>query len=68
MGPGGFNFRFIKKFSELLKPELMLAVKGFWDSAEITKGCNAYFVTIILKVADPIGLGDFRPISLIGCY
>ncbi|GJX47850.1 transposon TX1 [Tanacetum coccineum] len=32
------------------------------------KGCNASFITIIPKVADPIGLGDFRPISLIGCY
>nr|GEY09661.1 transposon TX1 [Tanacetum cinerariifolium] len=26
------------------------------------------FVTIIPKVTNPIGLGDFRPISLIGCY
>ncbi|GJV21443.1 RNA-directed DNA polymerase, eukaryota, reverse transcriptase zinc-binding domain protein [Tanacetum coccineum] len=30
------------------------------------KGCNSSFVTIISKVMDPIGLGDFRPISLIG--
>nr|GEW05829.1 reverse transcriptase domain, reverse transcriptase zinc-binding domain protein [Tanacetum cinerariifolium] len=31
-------------------------------------GCNACFVPIIPKGADPIGLGDFRPICLIGCY
>ncbi|GJU27326.1 cysteine-rich receptor-like protein kinase [Tanacetum coccineum] len=35
---------------------------------EISKGCNSSFVTIIPKVTDPIGLGDFHPISLIGCY
>nr|GEV22819.1 transposon TX1 uncharacterized [Tanacetum cinerariifolium] len=35
---------------------------------EISRGCNASFVTIIPKVADPIGLGDYHPISLIGCY
>ncbi|GKE05044.1 reverse transcriptase domain, reverse transcriptase zinc-binding domain protein, partial [Tanacetum coccineum] len=35
---------------------------------EISRGCNASFVTMIPKVADPIGLGDYRPISLIGCY
>ncbi|GKG04587.1 reverse transcriptase domain, reverse transcriptase zinc-binding domain protein, partial [Tanacetum coccineum] len=35
---------------------------------EISRGCNSSFVTIISKVTDPIGLGDFRPISLIGCY
>ncbi|GJW03798.1 RNA-directed DNA polymerase, eukaryota [Tanacetum coccineum] len=40
----------------------------FWEKMEISRGCNASFVIIIPKVADPIGLGDFRPISLIGCY
>nr|GEU29043.1 transposon TX1 putative 149 kDa protein [Tanacetum cinerariifolium] len=38
------------------------------DTMEISRGCNASFVTIIPKVADPIGLGDILPISLIGCY
>ena len=35
---------------------------------EISRGCNASFITIIPKNKDPIRLGDFRPISLIGCY
>nr|GEY75940.1 putative ribonuclease H protein At1g65750 family [Tanacetum cinerariifolium] len=35
---------------------------------EISSGCNASLVTIIPKVADPIALGDYHPISLIGCY
>ncbi|GJS77798.1 reverse transcriptase domain, reverse transcriptase zinc-binding domain protein [Tanacetum coccineum] len=46
----------------------MEAVNWFWETKEISRGYNSSFVTIIPKVADPIGLGDFRPISLIGCY
>ncbi|GJU10075.1 transposon TX1 [Tanacetum coccineum] len=67
-GPDGFNFKFMKKFWDVLKSDLMFAVKWYWDRMEISRGCNASFVTIIPKIADPIGLGDFRPISLIGCY
>lgn len=43
----------------------MKALRWFWDRAEISHGCNASFVTVIPKVTDPIGLGHFRPISLI---
>ncbi|GKB15146.1 transposon TX1, partial [Tanacetum coccineum] len=43
-------------------------VRWFWEKTKITRGCNASFITVIPKVADPIGLGDYRPISLIGCY
>ncbi|GJW46513.1 transposon TX1, partial [Tanacetum coccineum] len=67
-GPDAFNFKFIRKMWDIIKPELVGAIGWFWDNMEISKGCNASFVTIIPKVADPIGLGDFRPISLIGCY
>ncbi|GKC61706.1 hypothetical protein Tco_1089304 [Tanacetum coccineum] len=43
-------------------------IQWFWDKMEISRGCNASFITIIPKVADPLALGDFCPISLIGCY
>ncbi|GKB69914.1 putative RNA-directed DNA polymerase [Tanacetum coccineum] len=67
-GPDGFNFRFIKRFWEILKSELVNAVKWFWDTKEISRGCNSSFVALIPKSTDPIGLGEYRPISLIGCY
>nr|GEW69823.1 putative ribonuclease H protein At1g65750 family [Tanacetum cinerariifolium] len=44
------------------------AIKWFGEKMEISKGCNSLCVTIIPKVAYSIGLGDFRPISLVGCY
>ncbi|GKF10539.1 transposon TX1 uncharacterized [Tanacetum coccineum] len=67
-GPDGFNFRFIKKAWDVIKSDLLNAVRWFWANMEISWACNASFVSIIPKVADPIGLGDFCPISLIGCY
>ncbi|GJU50843.1 reverse transcriptase domain, reverse transcriptase zinc-binding domain protein [Tanacetum coccineum] len=43
-------------------------VHWFWEMGEILKGCNSSFITLISKVSYPIGLGDFRPIILIGSY
>ncbi|GJZ71757.1 reverse transcriptase domain, reverse transcriptase zinc-binding domain protein [Tanacetum coccineum] len=67
-GPDGFNFKFIRRFWDVIKSDLMRAVLWFWEKMDISRGCNSSFITIIPKVPDPIGLGDFWPISLIGCY
>ncbi|GKE24807.1 cysteine-rich receptor-like protein kinase [Tanacetum coccineum] len=67
-GPDSFNFKFIKKYWDIIKADLVRVVMWFWENMEISRGCNASFVTIIPKVTDSIRLGDFRPISLIGCY
>ena len=32
----------------------------------IPRGCNASCITLIPKVVNPQGLGDYRPISLVG--
>ncbi|XP_071727978.1 uncharacterized protein [Rutidosis leptorrhynchoides] len=45
------------------KTEILEAEKG-----EISKGCNASFVTLIPKKVNPEGLGDFCPINLIESY
>ncbi|XP_071704786.1 uncharacterized protein [Rutidosis leptorrhynchoides] len=67
-GPDGFNFHFFKKFWSIIKSDLIDATTWFWDTGEISKGCNASFITLVPKKADALGLGDFRPISLIGSY
>ncbi|XP_071728309.1 uncharacterized protein [Rutidosis leptorrhynchoides] len=67
-GPDGFNMKFFKKFWDIIKIELVDAIHWFWDKGEISRGCNASFVTLIPKRSNPEGLGDFRPISLIGSY
>ncbi|GKB66441.1 putative RNA-directed DNA polymerase [Tanacetum coccineum] len=66
--PDGFNFKYIKRYWDTIKRELVDAVKWFWQKGEFSKGCNASFVTLVPKVDDPLGLGDYRPISLIGSY
>ncbi|XP_071714290.1 uncharacterized protein [Rutidosis leptorrhynchoides] len=48
-----------------LEPEVLEAINIV---GEISRGCNASFVTLIPKKLDPSGLGNFRPISLIGSY
>ncbi|GJZ90071.1 reverse transcriptase domain, reverse transcriptase zinc-binding domain protein [Tanacetum coccineum] len=67
-GPDGFNFKFIRRVWEIIRTKLLGAIRWFWEYMEISRGCNASFVTIIPKVAGPIWLGYFHPISLIGCY
>jgi hypothetical protein len=39
----------------------------FHGIGSIPKCLLSYFVTLIPKVKLPFGLGDFRPISLLGC-
>lgn len=43
-----------------------MAIKQFERSGAIDSGCNASFITLVPKIANPISLNDFRPISLIG--
>ncbi|GJX96354.1 cysteine-rich receptor-like protein kinase [Tanacetum coccineum] len=64
--PDGLDFTFIKRFWDVFKKDMIDAIKWFWDRKEISRVCNSLFVTLIPKVADPIGLGEYRPISLIG--
>ncbi|GJT00454.1 RNA-directed DNA polymerase, eukaryota, reverse transcriptase zinc-binding domain protein, partial [Tanacetum coccineum] len=45
-------------FWDIIKQDLVKAVEWFWDISEISKGCNASFITLIPKVTDPIGLSD----------
>ncbi|XP_071695051.1 uncharacterized protein [Rutidosis leptorrhynchoides] len=67
-GPDGFNMRFFKKLWDIIKDDLVESNTWFWENGELSRGCNASFVTLIPKKSDPEGLRDFRPISLIGSY
>ncbi|XP_071740127.1 uncharacterized protein [Rutidosis leptorrhynchoides] len=64
-GPDGFNMKFFKRYWDVIKTDLVYAI---WNKGEFSRGCNAFFVKLIPKKTDAIGLGDFRPISLIGSY
>jgi hypothetical protein len=58
---------FIKEFWDLMKGEVRIMFDQFHGNACLTKGLGSYFLTLVPKVLSPQHLGDFRPISLIGC-
>ncbi|GJZ85653.1 putative RNA-directed DNA polymerase [Tanacetum coccineum] len=66
-GPDGFTFKFFKKHWEFIKDDIIAYVKEFDNTAYIPRGCNSSFITLIPKIDDPLTIGEFRPISLIGC-
>ncbi|GKB58652.1 RNA-directed DNA polymerase, eukaryota [Tanacetum coccineum] len=66
-GPDRFTFKFFKRHWDILEQDVVTCVKDFKASAFIPRGCNSSFITLVPKVDDPLVVGDFRPISLIGC-
>lgn len=65
-GPDGFTLKFFKKYWEIIKGDVLGAVKHFERWGKISRGCNASFISFSTKIKDPLRLDDYRPISLIG--
>ncbi|KAJ0576605.1 putative RNA-directed DNA polymerase [Helianthus annuus] len=65
-GPDGFNFRFVKRFWNLFEEDFYKIMVEFHASGIINPGCGSSFITLIPKVKTPLGLRDYRPITLIG--
>jgi hypothetical protein len=65
-GPDGFTFGFYRHFWKLIENDVVAAVKHFFQSGSIPKGCNSSFIALIPKIPDAKMVKDFRPISLIG--
>ncbi|KAJ0582905.1 putative RNA-directed DNA polymerase [Helianthus annuus] len=65
-GPDGINFRFVKRFWDLLENDFFDIMAEFFERGVINIGCGSSFIALVPKVVDPIGLKDFRPISLVG--
>ena len=66
-GPDDFNFNFIKRNWNIIGANIINAIRCFYETGYIPRGCNALFITLILKKESPISLGDYRPILLVGC-
>ncbi|CAL5323657.1 unnamed protein product [Camellia sinensis] len=65
-GPDGFNLLFFQKFWKIVHQEVLLFLRDFHARSKLSYGINSSFITLILKTDNPIGLSDFRPISLVG--
>jgi hypothetical protein len=66
-GPNGFNFAFVKAMWSLIKGEIRIMFDQFHGIGMLPKSFSSYFVALIPKINSPFALGDFRPISLLGC-
>jgi hypothetical protein len=66
--PGGLNFKFIKRYWDLIKFEFFFSfIKYLEKYGSLARGCNSSFIVLIPKHSDPLGTSDYHPISLIGC-
>jgi len=65
--PDGFNFGFLKFSWDIIKADVLSAVKDFTSKNQWPRGTNASFLCLVPKVENPQQLGEFRPISLVGC-
>lgn len=65
-GPDGFNMLSIKKSWDFMKSDIMNFFAEFHRNGRLPKCINSSFITLVPKVENPLGLSDYRPISLIG--
>nr|GEV94539.1 putative RNA-directed DNA polymerase, eukaryota, reverse transcriptase zinc-binding domain protein [Tanacetum cinerariifolium] len=65
-GPDGYTFGFFRRFWSTIEDDIFEAVKYFFSSEDIPKGCNSSFIVLIPKIPIANLVKDCRPISLIG--
>lgn len=63
-GPDGFPACFYQRNWNILKNEVIAAVKHFFHTGEMPENVNHTAIVLIPKVDQPSELKDFRPISL----
>nr|GEY85002.1 RNA-directed DNA polymerase, eukaryota [Tanacetum cinerariifolium] len=61
------TFDEIKK-ADILKNDLVNAIREFFILSKFPPGCNSSFIALIPKKHDAKFVKDYKPISLIGCF
>ncbi|CAA2976911.1 Hypothetical predicted protein, partial [Olea europaea subsp. europaea] len=62
-GPDGFNAGFFKRTWNIVKNDVLCAIKSFFDSGKLLKQVNATTITLVPKVPNPSQVKEFKPIS-----
>ncbi|GJX03109.1 RNA-directed DNA polymerase, eukaryota, reverse transcriptase zinc-binding domain protein, partial [Tanacetum coccineum] len=65
-GPDGFTFSLIKRYRDIFKNDVFNHVLEFFSTGFIPSRCNSSYITLIPNVINPMYVGDYHPISLIG--
>jgi hypothetical protein len=63
-GPDGFNGMFLKKYWHVIKKELYQLASDFHEGKVNLLNINGSYIMLLPKVAAPVHVGDFSPISL----
>lgn len=66
-GPDDFTFKLIKDKWDIMMTKIIQIMKHFEVTRTFSRHYNSSFMTLIPKVVDSRTLGDYLPISLIGC-
>ncbi|GJY55944.1 aspartic peptidase [Tanacetum coccineum] len=61
--PDGYTSAFFKKSWYIIGNDICFAVRDFFSNAQLLKEINHTFITLIPKVATPMKINDYRPIS-----
>ncbi|GJW77890.1 hypothetical protein Tco_0139572 [Tanacetum coccineum] len=64
-GPDGYSAAFFKEAWDIISVDICKVVKEFFTNGTLLKEVNHTTIALILKVATPLRINDFRPIS---CY
>jgi hypothetical protein len=63
-GPDGFPACFFQRNWEVLKADVMTAVRSFFQTGRMPEGVNETVIILLPKKDEPEHMRDFRPISL----
>jgi hypothetical protein len=63
-GPDGFLARFYQMNWDLMRADIIRAVRHFFDTGHMPEGTNDTSIVLIPKTDNPMELKDFRPIGL----
>ncbi|CAL1373659.1 unnamed protein product [Linum trigynum] len=63
-GSDGFTGVFYRKFWEIVGPDVIMAVRHFFDTGSLLKNCNHTWLVLLPKVDNAENMRDLRPISL----
>lgn len=63
-GPDGYNGHFFRKYANVLKDDLTLAIAEFFNGHSLPKSFTSTIISLIPKKPNPTSMNDVRPISL----
>lgn len=67
-GPDGFSFYILKHIWDIVEKDVVDFIWEFHRSGKIVRSLNSIFIVLIPKTTNPVGLNEYRSISLVGVF